>query len=58
MFDKVKVFRTKIVTVRKKHQCAKCGEKISIKQKAVNTTFSYDEKLISVYFCGVCDNLT
>jgi len=57
MSDKVKVFRTKIVSVRKKRKCAVCGEKIEIKQKAVNTTFSYDERLISVYFCGVCDNI-
>ena len=51
MFDNVRVFKTKIVKPRKKHQCIKCGGKIEPKQECINTTFSYDGRLISVYFC-------
>jgi len=58
MFENIKIFKTKIVNVRKKHQCVKCGGKIEAKEKAENTTISYDGRLISTYFCGSCVNLT
>ena len=52
MFDNIKVLKTKIVKPRTKHQCVKCGGKIEPKQEnVVFTTFSYDGRLISVYFC-------
>ena len=51
MFDNIKILKTKVVKPRIKHQCIKCGGKIEPKQECVNTTFSYDGRLISVYFC-------
>ena len=52
MFDDIKVFKTKVVLkTRKKHQCANCGKYLPKKSEMVNTTFAYDGRLVSVYFC-------
>ena len=51
MFDNIKIFKSKIVKPRIKHQCVKCGSKIEPKQECTNITFSYDGRLLSVYFC-------
>ena len=55
MFDNIKVFKSKIVNPRLKHQCVKCGGKIKPKQECTNTTFSYDGILVSVYFCHLVE---
>lgn len=51
MFDNIRVFKNKTVIPRKQHQCINCGSKIKVKQQCVNITYSYDGRLISVYFC-------
>lgn len=55
MFDNIKVFKSKTVKVRKKHQCIKCGGKIAVGYNAINTTYSYDGRLVSVYYCACCN---
>ena len=52
MFDDIKIFKTKVVfKTRKKHQCANCGKHKPKHSEMVNTTFAYDGRLVSVYFC-------
>lgn len=55
IFDNIKVFKSIIVTVRKKHQCVKCGGTIPKGNYARNTVFRYDGRLVSVYFCAGCN---
>lgn len=54
MFDNIKVFKTKVVRPNKPHQCIKCGNKIGKKQESLNVTYSYDKRLISIYYCWIC----
>ena len=56
LFDHdIKLFKpAKVVTVRKKHQCVRCGGNIKIKETAKNVIICYDQKLISTYFCTKC----
>jgi RNase P subunit RPR2 len=55
MFEKSKVYETKIVKVAKNHECVKCGIKIWKGDNARNTTYSYDDRLISLYICTFCN---
>ena len=55
MFEQCKIYKTKIVKVAKKHECAKCAIKIPKGDNARNTTFSYCKRLISLYFCAYCN---
>jgi len=55
MKDAIKVFKTKLVRkTRKKHECWGCGKKQPKGSEMVNTTFSYDDRLVSVYHCTEC----
>ena len=49
--DAIKVFKIKLVLTRKKHECWGCGKINPIKTEMINTTFSYDGRLVSVYHC-------
>ena len=55
MEDAIKIFKTKLVRkTRKKHECWGCGKKQPKGTAMVNTTFSYDDRLVSVYHCTEC----
>ena len=57
MDDSVKVLNTKLVLkTRKVHECYDCGKKCDKSSKMINTVFSYDGKLTSVYKCYQCKN--
>jgi len=53
--EAVKVFKTKVVNTRRKHQCFKCGFFIQKKELMRNTTYSYDNRLVSLYSCECCE---
>lgn len=55
MFEKCRVFKKKIVRVRIGNECCKCGCRIKKNENAVNTTYSYDGRMISVYVCAYCN---
>ena len=55
MFEKCKIYKSKIVKVSKNHECAKCGIKIPKGDNARNTTYSYDKRLVSLYICCYCN---
>jgi DNA-directed RNA polymerase subunit RPC12/RpoP len=55
MEDTIKVMKTNLVRkTRKNHQCWECGKKFPEGSEMINTTFSYDNRLISVYKCVEC----
>ncbi len=54
MFQNAKVFKSKDVKTRIKHECIRCGNKFPVGTNMNNTTFSYDNRLVSVYFCFAC----
>ena len=55
MEDAINIFKTKLVRkTRKKHECWGCGKKQPKGTSMVNTTFSYDDRLVSVYHCTEC----
>ena len=55
MEDAIKVFKTKTVKkTRRKHECWSCGTVVPKHHEMVNTTFSYDGRLVSVYKCSKC----
>jgi len=55
MEDAIKIFKTKLVRkTRKKHECWGCGKKQPKGSEMINTTFSYDDRLVSVYHCTEC----
>lgn len=55
MEDAIKVFKVKQVNkTRRKHECWSCGVVHPKGSKLINTTFSYDQRLVSVYQCFDC----
>jgi len=55
MEEALRVFKTKLVKkTRRNHQCWFCGKKEPKGSEMINTTFSYDDRLVSVYKCIKC----
>lgn len=55
MEEFIKVFKSVlIIKTRKKHECWGCGKTNAKGSKLINTTYSYDGRLISVYHCLKC----
>lgn len=56
MEDGIRIFKTKIVRkTRRTHECWGCGNKHKKGSELINTTFSYDGRLVSVYRCIKCE---
>lgn len=55
MEDAIKVIKTKLVRkTQKEYECWSCGKKQSKGIEMINTTFSYGDRLMSVYHCVEC----
>lgn len=48
----MRIIKTKQVKIRKKHECFVCHKTIQKGDKCINSSVSYDSRLLNIYFCG------